>query len=140
MTRRWGWGIALVAVFTMGAVAASLATTSRSKHLSAHITRVGKVMHATKSAAGKAGTKVTTIESDTLTIQPGAVDGANGTCPSKAKHPVSGYWGTDELNRDGDLVGARSTPTGSGGRTWEVAVKNVSAAPITAYVGTVCIK
>jgi hypothetical protein len=139
MRRKLTLGAAIIGVFTLGVVAASLATAPRaSKHLTAHTSRAGSAMHATASATGT--TKVTTIETSTRTVQPGEVNGAFGTCPKKAPHAINGYWGTDEPNRDGDLVNVRSTPVDTGGRRWEVAVKNVSATAITIYLGTVCIK
>jgi hypothetical protein len=144
MTRRWTGLIALLAVFLLGAGAAALA--ARSSRVSGHAAQSNHAMRATTgtatasaAAAGKKGTTVKTLEAD-LTIQPGAFDGSSGKCPKKAPHAVSGYWGTDDATREGDLVVIRSTPIHTSGREWEVALKNTSLTPVTAYVGTVCIK
>jgi len=139
MSRRLMTGLALVSTFSLGAVAASLATGRSSDHASAHRTQFGSATTAAAAAAGRAGTTVRRLE-QSLTLQPGGVDGANGTCPSKAKHAIGGFWGSDDASREGDLVPVRSTPTGSTGRAWEVGVKNVSATPVTIYVGVTCIK
>jgi hypothetical protein len=138
MARRWKSAIAFVLVFTAGVGAASFAAANGSRGVAAHAAQAHKTMRATAAAAGK--TSVRRIEAPDKTLQPNETNGSFGTCPKKAPHPVSGYWGTDEENRDGDLVNVRSTPVGTNGRQWEVSVKNVSAAPITMYVGVVCVK
>jgi hypothetical protein len=145
MSRRWTGLLALLAVFVLGAGAAALATArSRGSTHAAHSQRTMTATGATgatasAAAAGKKSTTMTRLEAP-LTIQPGATEGSDGRCPKRAPKAVSGYWGTDEPNRDGDLVVVRSTPVLSGTRSWEVALKNTSLTPITAYVGTVCIK
>ena len=138
MAGRWRLGIAFVAVFTTGVGVASLATARSTHRVIAHAARTHEAMHATAAAAPS--TKVRRIETSPFTLQPGEVGGASGTCAAKTPHPVSGYWGTDDEGRGGDLVVVRSTPVGGSGRQWEVGVKNVGATPLTAYVGTVCIR
>jgi hypothetical protein len=143
MTRRWTGALALLTIFVLGAATVALATArhaGRSAHAaqSGHTMRLAGTADASAAAAGKS-TTVRTLEAS-LTIQPGAFDGRNGRCPKKAPHAISGYWGTDDSAREGDLVVVRSTPIGTGGRKWEVALKNTSLTPVTAYVGTVCIK
>jgi hypothetical protein len=142
MTRRWTGAAALLALFTLGVVTVALAT-ARQPRAAAHTSLAGHAMRmaptASAAAAGRKGTVVKTLEA-TGTIQPGTVNGSSGRCPRRAPHAISGYWGTDEANRDGDLVVVRSSPLGGRGRRWEVALKNVGATPVTAYVGIVCIK
>jgi hypothetical protein len=94
-------------------------------------------------AAGSAddASKVTRREVGPFTVGPGATDGDFITCPKTAKHAISGYWGTDAQGRDSDLVVVRSTPIGTSGRKWEVAVRNVSSTPVPqVFVGGVCLK
>ena len=104
MARRWKSAIAFVLVFTAGVGAASYAAAHGSRGVSAHAAQAHRSMHATAAAAGK--TNVKRIESD-VTLQPNETNGSFGTCAKKTPHPVSGYWGTDEKDRDGDLVNVR---------------------------------
>jgi hypothetical protein len=141
MTRRWTGLIALLAVFLLGAGAAALAVgrSAGAGHRAQSHATMHSVATATAAAAAAKGTTVRTLEAD-LTIQPGALDGSSGRCPKKAPHAIGGYWGTDDATREGDLVNIRSSPIGTGGRRWEVALKNTSLTPVNAYVGTVCVK
>lgn len=141
MKRRWTGLLALLAVFVLGACAAAFAVgrSSSAGHRAQSHATMHSVATATASAAAAKGTTVRTLETD-LTIQPGSLDGSSGKCPKKAPHAIGGYWGTDDATREGDLVNIRSSPIGSGGHRWEVALKNTSLTPVVAYVGTVCIK
>jgi hypothetical protein len=74
-------------------------------------------------------------------VPPGATDGDFIKCSTKTPHAISGYFGTDAPGRDSDLVLVRSTPIGTSGRKWEVAVRNVSSQPVPGvFIGGVCLK
>ena len=62
-------------------------------------------------------TRVIMRGTDMLTLAPGEVSGAHGSCPARAPHAISGFLGTEEADLDGDLVAVRSTPTGGSGRS-----------------------
>jgi hypothetical protein len=136
--QRFKWALSVLVAGALGAMFVSLASAGSRSSPSAHTARVSARSEA-RLAATRGGSRVVDIEFHGI-LQPGSVDGSVGTCPASAPHAISGYWGTDENGRDGDLVPVRSTPIGSQGRRWEKAVKNVSTTPITFFVGTVCLK
>lgn len=136
--QRLKWVTSVLIAGALGAMFVSLASAGSRPSASAHSARVGARGEA-QLAATRGGSKVVEIEFRGV-LQPGGLDGSVGTCPASAPHAISGYWGTDEKGRDGDLVPVRSTPIGGQGRRWEKLVKNVSATPITFFVGTVCLK
>jgi hypothetical protein len=89
--------------------------------------------------AASAGTRVTRLQR-TFTLQPGAVDGGTGRCPSRAPHAIGGYFGTNDGTRAGDMVAVGSAPFAGSQRKWLVLVKNISNTPLTAFVGTICVR
>lgn len=67
------------------------------------------------------------------TVQPGAVDGAVGTCPKKYT-PVSGWFSA----KSDKVVLAESLPIGT--RKWATAVVNFDTVPSEFIVGIVCVR
>jgi hypothetical protein len=82
--------------------------------------------------------KVAYVE-DRGVVQPGATDGFTETCPAKAPHALSGYFGTDSEDKSPHVTLSTSAPAGKvGGRSWIVGVRNMSDQPQTYFVGATC--
>ena len=136
LRRKWQAVIGLVAAAGVGA-AGGVSVAAPGGHGSARAH--ASTTDGPHARVAKSGTRVVTLEVD-VSLPDNVATGSSGRCPARAPHAVSGYWGTDEDGRDGDLVNVRSSPVGTSGREWEVTLKNVSSSPISAYVGMVCVK
>jgi hypothetical protein len=76
----------------------------------------------------------------TGTAPPNAEDGFLIRCPKKTPHAISGFFGPSTQEGLGQVVMSDSLPNPKGGRTWDVGVKNLSAAPQPYVGGVVCVK
>jgi hypothetical protein len=74
------------------------------------------------------------------TVQPSAEDGFVLKCPKKTPHAISSFFGPSAKEGIGQIVLSDSFPMGKANRSWDIGVKNLSAAPQPYYAGVVCIQ
>jgi hypothetical protein len=89
-------------------------------------------------ATAHSGLKVRYVESGVGTVQPGADDGFEMTCPKKIPHPVAGYGGPVDDATVGKIV--LSDTFHRSGRDWDVGMKNLTDQPQKFFVGIVCVR
>ena len=78
--------------------------------------------------------KVIYLETAPFTLQPNATQAARGPCPRRAR-AINGYFG-----EDGETAFPILDSIGNSPRTWFIAVHNGGMDPVTAFLGTVCLK
>ena len=79
--------------------------------------------------------KVIYLETAPFTLQPNATQAARGPCPRRAR-AINGYFG-----EDGETAVPVFDSVGNSPRIWLIAVHNTdTAAPVSAFLGTVCLK
>jgi hypothetical protein len=108
-------------------------------HRSSYGTTSSHLLRAKGFTSKSSGLKVGYV-ADRSTVDPSAEGGLTLKCPKKTPHAISGFFGPTAKEGVGQVVLSDSLPDPKTGRSWDIGVKNLSAAPQGFVAGAVCVR